>query len=398
MNSEKNIVTKLLHEVDVHINGSRPWDIQVHDKRFYKRVLKGGSLGLGESYMEGWWDCRRVDELICRLLKGNLQERVRGDIRMLFLNIVSRLFNRQSLSRSGIIARKHYNLGNDLFFSFLDPHKQYSCAYFNETDDLAEAQLKKLDLICRKIDLQPGDNVLDIGCGWGGFARYAAENYGCTVTGINISDEQIRYAREYCRDLPVEILKEDYRKIRGSFDKIVSVGMFEHVGNKNYRTFMEIAKRCLKDEGIFLLHTIGSNASRTNSDPWIDRYIFPNGMLPSLSHIGRSAEDLFVIEDIHNLGPHYDKTLLSWHAAFQKAWPTIENQYTTMFKRMWDFYLLSCAGAFCARDIQVWQIVMTKPGAVQPPCRFGYTIDHGHPHGILQEKMNSRTCGAILQN
>jgi len=370
MNGSRKIVEALLSETGVRINGPDPWDIQVRDERFYARVLKDGSLGLGESYMAGWWDCARIDEFIWRVLKGNLEEKVRGNLRMFLAYLSARLFNRQSLARAKIVARRHYDLGNDLFFSFLDPHNQYSCAYFQGTDDLTEAQQKKLDLICRKIDLHPQDHILDIGCGWGGFARYAAEHYGCEVTAINISEEQIRHARESCQDLPVKILCQDYRQIEGRFDKIVSVGMFEHVGRKNYRTFMKIAHRCLKEEGIFLLHTIGGNVSRINCDPWISRYIFPNGMLPSIAQIAKAAEDLFVIEDLHNLGPHYDRTLLAWNDRFQKARDGLAGKYDPVFKRMWEYYLLSCAGSFRARNIQLWQIVMTKTGARQPRCRF----------------------------
>lgn len=369
MNRNREIIEQLLSGAGVRINGPAPWDIQVRDERFFARVLKEKSLGLGESYMEGWWDCKRIDECICRLLKGNLEEKVRGNLRTFLFYLCARAFNLQSPSRADIIARRHYDTDNDLFLSFLDTHNQYSCAFFQETDDLTEAQQKKLDLICRKIELQPGDHVLDIGCGWGGFARYAAGNYGCEVTAVNISEEQIRYASESCRNLPVKVLREDYRRIEGTFDKIVSVGMFEHVGQKNYRTFMQVASRCLEDDGIFLLQTIGSNVSRVNCEPWINRYIFPNGMLPSIAQIGRAVEDLFVIEDIHNLGPHYEKTLLAWNDRFQKAWPRFAEKFDGTFKRMWEYYLLSCAGAFRARHIQVWQVVMTKPGTGQPRCR-----------------------------
>jgi len=252
---------------------------------------------------------------------------------------------------------------------FLDSCNQYSCGYFEGTEDLEEAQLRKLDLICRKLDLRPGEHLLDIGCGWGGLARHA--DCGCSVTAVNISEEQIRHARESCKNLPVTVLSEDYRKIQGRYDKVVSVGMFEHVGRKNYRTFMRTVHRCLEDKGIFLLHTIGSNVSRIHCDRWIHRYIFPNGMLPSIAQISKAVEGLFVIEDVHNLGPHYEKTLLAWNERFQKAWSGLADRYDAVFKRMWEYYLLSCAGAFRARDIQVWQIVMTKTGRAQPLCRFG---------------------------
>jgi len=295
MNMQAKMIEQLLSETGVQINGSNPWDIRVRNERLYSRLLKDGSLGLGESYMDGWWDCSRIDGFICRLLGEKLEAKIKGNLNTLLLYLSGRLFNLQSPARAGIIARRHYDLGNDLFFSFLDPYKQYSCAYFQGTDDLAEAQRKKLELICRKINLQPQDHVLDIGCGWGGFARYAAETHGCTVTAVNISEEQIRHAREFCKDLPANVLHEDYRQIRGNFDKIISVGMFEHVGRKNYRVFMEDVHRCLKEEGIFMLHTIGGNVSRVNCDPWINRYIFPNGMLPSIARIAIPLLIYFVL-------------------------------------------------------------------------------------------------------
>jgi len=371
MHKPKRIIEQFLAEAGIHINGPNMWDIQVLDERFYARVLKSGSLGLGEAYMEGWWNCARIDAFIGRLLKARLDERISRNLRTCLSYLSARLFNLQSVARAGIVARRHYDLGDDLFFSFLDPYNQYSCGYFLGTDDLAEAQRKKLELICRKVALKRGDHVLDIGCGWGGFARYAAEHYGCTVTAVNISEKQVQYAREYCENLPVTILQEDYRAVRGIFDKIVSIGMFEHVGWKNYRAFMEVVHHCLKENGIFLLHTIGGNASSKDCDPWIKRYIFPNGVLPSIVQISKAAEDLFSVEDIHNLAPHYYKTLLAWNERFQGAWSRLAEKYDQVFKRMWEYYLLSCAGAFCARHIQVWQIIMTKEGAIQPLCRFG---------------------------
>ena len=368
MERERHFVEDILSQAGITINCTRPEDIRVKDDRFYRRVLSDGNLGLGESYMDGWWECDRLDEFFHCILKARLDEKVKvkfTDLPSLLLFFV----NKQSRSRSRIVADRHYNLGNDLFQSFLDPYNQYSCAYFDGVDDLNSAQVKKLDLICRKMALKQGDRVLDIGCGWGGFARYAAENYGCRVTAVNIAREQIAYAKEFCRSLPVEIVECDYRDIRGTFDKIVSIGMFEHVGRKNYREFMNVVYRCLDDEGIFLLQTIGDNESLDRVDDWIDRYIFPNGQLPSIAWIGRAVEGLFVMEDWHNLGPHYDKTLMAWNENFQKAWPDLRSRYDERFKRMWEYYLLSCAGAFRARRIQLWQIVFTKQGTPQPNCR-----------------------------
>jgi cyclopropane-fatty-acyl-phospholipid synthase len=367
----RQVVADLLAGAAVAIDGPQPWDIQVRDERLFVRVLRERNLGLGEAYMDGWWDCPRLDEFFYRVLKCGADVKVRGNWPHLLRYLPGILFNLQSRGRSRIIAEHHYDLDNHLFLSFLDPYNQYSCAYFKETDDLEQAQRNKLELICRKIELSPTDHVLDIGCGWGGFAKYAAKHYGCKVTAVNISKEQLRYAVALCKGLPVEFLDCDYREIRGVFDKIVSIGMFEHVGSKNCRKFMEIVQASLANGGVFLLHTIGANESRSTCDPWITKYIFPNGMLPSIAQISRAAEGLFVIEDWHNLGPHYDKTLMAWHQRFQKAWPELQKKYDERFRRMWEYYLLSCAGAFRARAIQVWQIVLTHfgTGRPQPCCR-----------------------------
>lgn len=369
MNNFKKHIAGLLENAGIALNGSNDWDIEVHDERFFRRVLKERSLGLGESYMDGWWDCRRLDQFFYRILLGKLDEKIFSTLACLILSLPGMINNRQAKSRSRIVADRHYNLDNELFLSFLEPYNQYSCAYFHDTDELEQAQLNKLELVCRKIGITQDDTVLDIGCGWGGFARYACENHGCSLTAVSISGEQVRYARDFCSGLPVTIVERDYRDVRGVFDKIVSIGMFEHVGWKNYRTFMRTAHRCLADKGVFLLQTIANNHSQRFCDPWITRYIFPNGMLPSLARIGKAVEGLFVVEDLHNLGPHYDKTLMAWHRNFQQAWPTLKNRYDEHFKRMWDYYLLSCAGAFRARSLQTWQIVFTKNGTAQPPCR-----------------------------
>ncbi len=370
MNRQKAIVEEMLARVGVQVNGSKPWDIRVNDDRMYGRILRDKNLGLGESYMDGWWDCPRLDDFIYRILSERLDEQAPGGLKLLVPVVQAFLFNRQSKTRSQIVAEKHYDLGNDLFTSFLDPYNQYSCAYFNGANDLNQAQLNKMDLICKKMGLRPEDHLLDIGFGWGGFAKYAAEHYGCTVTGINISTEQVQYAKEFCKDLPVHILHCDYRDVEGTYDKIVSVGMFEHVGVKNYRTFMEAAYRRLKPGGVFLLHTIGGNESEIRTDPWISKYIFPNGILPSIAQISKACEGLFVVEDLHNLGPHYDKTLMAWNDNFQRAWPSLSAKYDERFKRMWEYYLLSCAGGFRSRYIQLWQIVLTKYGTPQPECRY----------------------------
>jgi cyclopropane-fatty-acyl-phospholipid synthase len=368
----ERVVSALLGKVGVEINGSNPWDIRVEDGRFYARVLREKSLGFGESYMEGWWECERLDELITRILKGGLERVTREGLFLLAPLVLDLLLNRQSRRRSELVADLHYNIGNDLFFAFLDPLKQYSCGYFNGTEDLAEAQQRKCELICRKLELKATDHVLDIGCGWGGLSRYAVERYGCRVTGVNIAREQIVHARANCRNLPVRIIEADYRDIGGEYDKVVSVGMFEHVGHKNYRRFMEVVHRCLNPRGIFLLHTIGSNVSERDVEPWFGKYIFPGGMLPSMTQISKAAEGLFVLEDLHNLGPHYDKTLMAWHANFRRSWESMKGLRARgePFRRMWEYYLLSSAGAFRSRVNQLWQLVFTVQGRHQPDCRL----------------------------
>lgn len=370
MSYMRDAIEQLFTEIGVMINGPNPWDITVYNEDFYKNLLIEKNLGLGESYMDFWWDCPQLDEFIYRILKKGLDSEFIGSVKDFIYQIPAYFLNLQTRRRSAIVAEKHYDLDNDWFFSFLDPYKQYSCAYFDRTDDLNEAQQKKLDLICRKAGINSKDQVLDIGCGWGGFARFAAEHYGCNLTGINISSEQIQYARNFCKGLPVKIIHADYRDIRGKFDKIISIGMFEHVGPKNYRKFMKVIFNVLKENGIFILHTIGSNESSLSGDPWLNKYIFPNGKLPSMAQISKAVEGKFVMEDWHNLGPHYDKTLMAWYSNLKNAWDELKNRYDDKFRRMWEYYLLSCAGAFRARRIQLWQIVFTKCGAKQPECRF----------------------------
>jgi cyclopropane-fatty-acyl-phospholipid synthase len=370
MAEAKSIFTGLLAHAGVAVDGPHPWDIRVHDERLYPSVLARKNLGLGEAYTAGWWDCERIDEFFHRILSSGAAERVKGGLRLACALLPAYALNRQSLSRALAVARRHYDLGNDLFAAFLDPYLQYSCAYFKDTSDLAEAQKRKLRLICEKLCLRQGERLLDIGCGWGGLARFAAEEYGCQVVGISISREQVVAARTFCAGLPVEIRLCDYRELDGRFDKVVSVGMFEHVGGRNYGVFMRAVARRLKPGGLFLLHTIGNNVSVRACDPWINTYIFPNGMVPSIAQIAHAAEGQLVMEDWHNLGPHYDPTLMSWLRNFRAAWPRLKPRYGEAFGRMWEYYLQSCAGAFRARDIQLWQIVFSTPGAAQPRCRL----------------------------
>lgn len=364
VDKSKDTVEKILSLAGIKINGDNPWDIRVHNEGFYSRVLAQGSLGLGESYMDGWWDCDKLDEFFYRVLRFQIESKIRHSRTLLFGILLAKVFNMQSKKRAFQIGEKHYDLGNELFQNMLDKRMVYSCAYWKDSGTLDEAQENKLDLICQKLGLQCGMRVLDIGCGWGSFAKYAAEKYGAEVTGITVSREQVEFGKALCAGLPVEIRLQDYRDVSDQFDRIVSVGMIEHVGYKNYRTYMEVAHRCLKDDGLFLLHTIGGNKSVTAVDPWINRYIFPNGMLPSIKQLGGAIEGLFIMEDWHNFSADYDKTLMAWHGNLEKHWDKIKLNYDERFRRMWRYYLLSCAGAFRARRNQLWQIVLSKEGII----------------------------------
>jgi cyclopropane-fatty-acyl-phospholipid synthase len=358
----KKATERILASAGIRLDGNKPWDIVVNNDSFYKRVFTEGELGLGETYMEGWWEAERVDECICKLLQANLDDSVKYTWPLNIKWLESRFLNLQTKRRAFIVGREHYDLGNELFKNMLDARMNYSCAYWKYATNLDQAQEDKLDLICRKLFLKPGMTVLDIGCGWGAFGKFAAEKYNVKVVGITVSKEQAELGKRMCKGLPVEFRLMDYRDINETFDRIVSVGMLEHVGYRNYRKFFETANRCLRDGGLFLLHTIGSLRSVMSLDPWTNKYIFPNAMLPSLTQLGSAAEGLFIIEDLHNFGKYYDETLISWYNNFKTNWIKLENSYNSQFFRMWEYYLLSCAASFRARKNQLWQIVLSKIG------------------------------------
>lgn len=364
-----DVVAELLDKASIRINGIRPWDMRVNNPSATARALAQGSLGLGEGYMDGEWDTDQLDEFFFRLLRTRLTDNIRP-LRLLGLALAARFANRQNITRSKQVGEVHYDLGNDFYAAMLDSRMTYTCGYWKNARNLEEAQQAKLELICRKLKLQPGMRVLDIGCGWGSFMAYAAEKYKVDVTGVSISKEQVSWAKQRYFGMGLDFRLQDYREVRERFDAIASVGMFEHVGRKNYREFMQVAHRCLDNKGLFLLHTIGKNHRSSPPDPWIDKYIFPNGDLPSIGQIGDAVDDLFVVEDLHNFGADYDKTLMAWSNNFEKAWPRFEAKLGMRFYRMWRYYLLSCAGAFRARDIQLWQWVLSKEG-----LSGGYTRD-----------------------
>jgi cyclopropane-fatty-acyl-phospholipid synthase len=355
-------LTALMHEAGVTLGGTRPQDIHVHDPRFHARVLAGGSLALGESYMDGWWDANQLDCFLLHLLQAHLDERVHS-WRELADAVRARLVNVQAGQRSFEVGRRHYDLGNDLYAAMLGQRLVYSCGYWRQAQDLDAAQEAKLDLVCRKLALRPGQRVLDIGCGWGEALKFACERYGVSGVGVTISEEQAAYARERCAGLPVEIRLQDYRALDERFDAVFSIGMFEHVGERNYRAFFDVARRCLAPHGLLLLHTIGRNVSGHRTDPWIARYIFPNSMLPSAAQITRAFEGRFVLEDWHGFGTDYDLTLQAWRRNVEASWPRLDRQrYDERFKRMWRFYLAGSMAAFRCRHAQLWQLVLSPEG------------------------------------
>ncbi|MEW5769046.1 MAG: cyclopropane fatty acyl phospholipid synthase [Pseudomonadota bacterium] len=352
----------LVEAAGVRFNGDAPWDIRVHDPVVYRRILAHGSLGFGEAYMDGQWDAYQLDDLFHRLLGVDVDEHLVGGarLRLLLSGLRHRLFNLQTVRRAFHVGERHYDIGNDVFEAMLDPGMNYSCAYWARADDLGRAQEDKLELICRKLELEPGEHLLEIGCGWGGLARHAASRHGVRVTGITVSKAQRELAVERCRGLPVEIELMDYRALAGRYDKVVSVGMFEHVGPKNYPAYFDTVRRVMKPDGLFLLHTIGNHVTAPYSDPWTERYIFPNGKLPSARQLAAVLEGRFLVQDWHNFGPDYDRTLMAWWANFDAAWPSLAAKYGERFHRMWKYYLHSCAGYFRARQGQLWQLVLSR--------------------------------------
>ena len=354
-------IGRMLAKADIRLDGPRSWDIQLHSPDVLERIVSRGSLGLGESYMDGDWDAERLDEFFTHLLRARLDREVKP-LSLLLPVLRERVFNRQNPRRAWQVGERHYDLGNDFYQSMLGPSMTYTCGYWKNADTLDQAQEAKLELICQKLRLKPGMRLLDIGCGWGGFMAYAAARHGVKCVGVTVSREQAAFARQRHPDPRLEFRLQDYREIDGKFDAIASIGMFEHVGKKNYRTFMRVVRSCLADDGVFLLQTIGKNERAGITDPWIEKYVFPNGEIPAINHISDAMDGLLVTEDLHNFGADYDKTLMAWHSNFEAAWSRFADALGERFHRRWRYYLLSCAGAFRARDLQLWQWTLSKQG------------------------------------
>lgn len=368
-NSKEKVMRNLFQTAGITVDGDQPFDIQVHNKNLYQRILAQGSLGLGESYMDGWWDCEQLDDFINRVLRADLPSQIKGNAKLFWHLTRARLFNLQNKKRAYQVGEQHYDIGNDLYEAMLDRRMNYTCAYWKNAKTLDQAQENKLELVCQKIGLRPGMTVLELGCGFGSFAGYAAAKYNVHVTGVTVSKKQVEWANATYKHLPVDIRLEDYRNVTGLYDRVISIGVMEHVGYKNYRTYMEVVDRTLKPDGLAFVHTIGGNINAGIADPWTVKYIFPNGSLPSIAQLARAMEGVFIVEDLHNLGPDYDPTLLAWYENFNNAWPELKKNYSERFYRMWRYYLLSSAGGFRSRHNQLWQIVMNRLHKDQPVCR-----------------------------
>ena len=369
-NEQKTKLKKLLAQADIKIGGNRAQDIQINDDRFYDRVFSDGSLGVGESYMDGWWSSKQLDKTMTLAFKANLAERLGLDDKVKFAlyHIKARIANQQAGKKAYKNAQSHYDIGNDLYEPMLGRTMAYTCAYWAwGAKTLDQAQTDKYELICKKLGLKKGMTVLDVGCGWGELAIYMVKKYGCEVVCLTPSHEQIAYIKKNAKSTKVKPVLTTWQDYSGKvkFDRIAAIGIMEHVGPKNYDAFITKMHNLVKPDGLFILHTIGSNRSIISMDPWIETYIFPGGVLPSIKQIATAAEGKFVMEDWHNMGANYDPTLMSWYKNFAKSYPKLDHQkYDERFRRMWEFYLLACAGQFRARNIQLWQVIYSPKGVV----------------------------------
>jgi len=349
-------------------------DIKISiDPKALEIARRGGMYELGESYIRGEWESSDLTQALYGLFTNDPHYDVRFSKyspRFLSYVVWDRLRNAQTGEGAYEVARLHYDLGNDLFAAMLDRETMsYTCGYWNKAATLEEAQIAKIDLLCRKLGLQPGMRVLDIGCGWGNFAHYAASRYGVSVVGLTVSTEQAALARERCAGLDVEIVLEDYQNYSGTFDRIVSIEMIEAVGRKNMASYFAMVERCLRDRGLFGLQVISAESFSRYSVPALDQYIlwlqkriFPNGYLPTLPQLIRPARVALVIEDLHNFSADYAKTLYAWRERFESGWPALKESYGEPFRRMWLYYLQGCEALFQARMVQLYQIVYSKSG------------------------------------
>jgi cyclopropane-fatty-acyl-phospholipid synthase len=370
----KNIVLKLFRLTDIRLGT----DITVHDDSFYNDLLKYKTLGFGESFMSAKIETPNLESLCIKLQRLNVLS-IMDYLKILsFWNYLYLIFyvfwkiynfilfnitNFNTILRSKKVAKVHYNLPDVLYTHMLDPTMLYSCGYFKDTNNLETAQTQKADLIITKLHISDGDEILEIGCGWGFIAaRIANANRNVNVTAITISSEQIKYCNQKYKLPNLRFILIDYRQIpENSFNKIYSVGMFEHVGAKNYKDFFNITYKLLKDDGIMLLHTICKSKYNPISDPWFEKYIFPGGYLPSVAEISRNIElTNYSFADLQEFGYYYATTLQCWLDNFENTYSQFSHLFDDKFKRMWKLYLIFSKVGFNSGHIKLHQFVFTK--------------------------------------
>ena len=364
----KQWVNRKLRSAGLTINNDQAdpqYNLSVFDEKFYTYTALKGSLGFGESYADGKWDCTNLDKVIFQILQHRIDT---NGLAHIGLVLRSAACNMQNKIRAMRVARQHYNVDTDVFDWMLDPYLQYTCGYWAEAESLNEAQTAKMDLVIKKLGLSAGDSVLDIGCGWGGFAKYAAETHGIKMFGLSISSKQLEYAKKLCAGLDCTFKFGDYRHLPEiypqTFDAITIIGVTEHIGYKNYKGLYKVMRDRLKPGGLVLQHTITHMKSCQYTDPFVERYIFPGGMVPSVEQLSTAMKSFFVLEDLHNFSADYDKTLCAWHENFKQARENIEQagHLGKRFYRIWEYYLLSCAAMFRARQAQLMQLVLSPDG------------------------------------
>ena len=352
-----------------HFGSGPAVSLTIHDDAFFRRIATRGKLGVGESYTAGEWDSDDLVVLFELLLRNaaTAADRHAGWRRL--LETRPRLDRRNGLLRSRRNIAYHYDLGNELFRLMLDETMTYSCAVFErDGESLADAQRRKYGQICERLRLGPGDRVLEIGCGWGGFARFAATEYGCSVTGLTISAEQAALARERTAGLDVRILEEDYRRHVGSYTKVASIEMLEAIGERQFGTYFETIDRLLEPGGLACVQTILIPDDRweryRRSPDWIERYVFPGCLIPSLTALTRAmtSNSRLMVHEVDEIGYHYAETLRRWRASFHAH--IVEARalgYDERFERTWDFYLAFCEAAFRTRALRDVQLTLTRP-------------------------------------